>query len=260
MLSDLRYALRQLAKSPGFAAVAILTLALGIGANTAIFSVTNAILFRALPYRDPARIVAIDKVNPSEFGLGGLIAGAFLDFRDQSASFQISPLTMKMSLSLPAAVTPNECCSEVSSALFPLLGVDPSLGRAFSADEEKTRARPGRGGESTFLETANWRRPGIPRQDNHAGRRFTLSSASCRRVSISEDVRNLETARPRSGRRAARETISDDPLIGRLKPGVSPRDCRGRAEHDRRTPTRAKSLAPLRAMRGLSCARCMNSW
>jgi hypothetical protein len=58
MINDLRFALRQLLKSPAFSAVAILTLALGIGANTAIFSVTYAVLFRALPYQDPARIVA----------------------------------------------------------------------------------------------------------------------------------------------------------------------------------------------------------
>jgi putative ABC transport system permease protein len=137
MFSDLRYALRQLAKSPGFAAVAILTLALGIGANTAIFSVTNAVLFRALPYKDPARIVAINKVS-SDFGLGGLTAGAFLDFREQSGSFEQLAAYDESELTLTGGGDAERIvASEVSSAIFPLLGVNPSLGRTFTADEEK---------------------------------------------------------------------------------------------------------------------------
>ena len=137
MFSDLRYALRQLAKSPGFAAVAILTLALGIGANTAIFSVTNAVLFRALPYKDPARIVAVNKVS-SEFGLGGLTAGAFLDFREQSSSFEQLAAYDESEFTLTGGGDAERIVSaEVSSALFPLLGVNPSLGRTFTTDEEK---------------------------------------------------------------------------------------------------------------------------
>src|ERR1041385_7169527 len=137
MLSDLRYALRQLAKSPGFAAVAILTLALGIGANTAIFSVTNAVLFRALPYKDPGRIVAINKIS-SDFGLGGLTAGAFLDFREQSASFEHLAAYDENEFTLTGGGDAERIvAAEFSSALFPLLGVNPSLGRTFSADEEK---------------------------------------------------------------------------------------------------------------------------
>src|SRR3954469_5848025 len=137
MISDFRYALRQLAKSPGFAAVAILTLALGIGANTAIFSVTNAVLFRALPYQDPARIVAINKVS-SDFGLGGLTAGAFLDFREKSGSFDHLAAYDENEFTLTGGGDAERIvASEVSSALFPLLGVNPSLGRTFTLDEEK---------------------------------------------------------------------------------------------------------------------------
>jgi putative ABC transport system permease protein len=138
MFSDVRYALRQLGKSPGFAIVAILTLALGIGANTAIFSVTNAVLFRALPYKDPSRIVAINKIS-SDFGLGGLTAGAFLDFREQSASFEQLAAYDEDEFTLTGGGSDAEriVASEVSSALFPLLGVNPSLGRTFTAEEEK---------------------------------------------------------------------------------------------------------------------------
>ena len=137
MINDLRYAFRQLLKSPGFTAVAILTLALGIGANTAIFSVTNAVLLRALPYKDPGRIVSINKIE-SQFGLGGLTAGAFLDFREQSTAFEHLAAYDEDEFTLTGnGDAERVICSGVSSALFPLLGVNPSLGRTFSPEEEQ---------------------------------------------------------------------------------------------------------------------------
>ena len=86
LLQDLRYALRQLGRSPGFSAVAIITLALGIGATTAIFSVVYGVLLRPLPYANPHRIMAISEVN-TEGGRSRLADPNFDDFRDQSHSF-----------------------------------------------------------------------------------------------------------------------------------------------------------------------------
>jgi putative ABC transport system permease protein len=222
MFADLRYALRQLAKSPGFAAVAILTLALGIGANTAIFSVTNAVLFRALPYKDPARIVAINRVS-SDFGLGGLTAGAFLDFSEQSATFEHFAAYDEDEFTLTGGGDAERIvASEVSSALFPLLGVNPSLGRTFTADEEKI----GRD-QVVVVSEAFWKRrtggdPGF------VGKTITLDDKVYTVVGVMpagfQFPRRFEIWKP----------LALDPeeerhgkqfrmirLIGRLKPGVS---------------------------------------
>ena len=88
-MNDLKFAFRQLLKNPGFTAVAVLTLALGIGANTAIFSVVNAVLLRPLPYADPDRLVAVCESNP-RLGWHQYVTsmGAYVDWRRQNSVFQ----------------------------------------------------------------------------------------------------------------------------------------------------------------------------
>jgi putative ABC transport system permease protein len=221
MFSDLRYAFRQLAKSPGFAAVAILTLALGIGANTAIFSVTNAVLFRALPYRDPGRLVAINKVS-SDFGLGGLTAGAFLDFREQNSSFEQLAAYDETELTLTGGGDAERIiASEVSSALFPLLGVNPSLGRTFTPDEEKM----GRD-QVVVVSDAFWKRRtgGDP---NFVGKTITLEDKVYTVVGIMPagfqfpgkfEIWKPLALDPEEERHGKQFRLIQ--MIGRLKPGV----------------------------------------
>src|SRR6187399_2451443 len=91
MMTDIRYGIRQLIKHPGFTIIAVLTLALGIGANTAIFSVVNAVLLKPLPFPAPEELVAIGAINPSEAisppRLYSLCFPDFADFREQNQSF-----------------------------------------------------------------------------------------------------------------------------------------------------------------------------
>ena len=114
----------------------MLALALGIGANTAIFSVTNAVLLRALPYKNPGAIMAIDKVRTQE-GIGGLVAGSYFDFREQSKVFQSFAAYSEDEYTLTGGSEPERVlCAEVSPSLFPLLVVEPSLGRGFRSEED----------------------------------------------------------------------------------------------------------------------------
>src|SRR5438876_11632024 len=100
LIQDFRYGLRQFHKSPGFTAIAVLTLALGIGATTAIFSVVYGVLLNPLPYADPNRIVAVFEIQPKG-GWNRLADPNFDDFRDQSHSFQ----AMAKYTAYPAAVS-----------------------------------------------------------------------------------------------------------------------------------------------------------
>jgi putative ABC transport system permease protein len=143
LLQDLRYGLRMLARNPGFAAVAILTLAFGIGANTAIFSVVNAVLFRRLPYRDADRLVQVWPVNLKQGTEGGVPFPNFFDWRDRNVSFKgmaaYSPKTLVIRVGqepeqiMDAAVTPN---------LFPLLGVKAILGRTLLPEDDRPEVSP----------------------------------------------------------------------------------------------------------------------
>ncbi len=133
---DVRYATRVLMKKPGFAAVAVLTLALGIGANTAIFSVVNAVLLRPLPYRDPARIFAINKAAMGK-GLPGIAAFEYFDWRDQSEAFEQIAGYSTDNFNLTGGDEPERITvARVTANLFPLLGVQPISGRVFMPEED----------------------------------------------------------------------------------------------------------------------------
>jgi putative ABC transport system permease protein len=135
---DLRYGIRMLGKSPGFTAVAVLALALGIGANTAIFSVVNAVLLRPLPYSKPDRLVFLYDSAPG-FGIPkfGLIEAEFLRLRDQARSLERVALYTSATFTLTGAGEPERVSSGTASAdFFATLGVPMALGRAFQREEE----------------------------------------------------------------------------------------------------------------------------
>ncbi|MGA2387685.1 MAG: ABC transporter permease [Candidatus Sulfotelmatobacter sp.] len=137
LFQDLRYALRQLRKSPGFAVVAVTTLALGIGANSAIFSVIDAVLLRPLPFHDPSRLVAVKTTEPGRLDNIGVSYPAFLDWRSRNhvldgiSAFRVDDFTIT-GRSEPAHLTG----AVVSANMFSVLGVAPVIGRDFVPAED----------------------------------------------------------------------------------------------------------------------------
>jgi hypothetical protein len=121
ILQDFRYALRQLRKSPGFTAVAVVTLALGIGANTAIFSVVNAVLLRPLPYKDDSRLVVI-----LQQGRNPVSPANFIDWRDQNHVFEQIGAAEYWTPNLIGTDNPEKLWAlHVTPSIFPMLGVPP---------------------------------------------------------------------------------------------------------------------------------------
>ena len=136
--ADIRFALRMLRKSPGFTAVAVLTLALGIGANTAIFSVVNAILLRPLPIHDPGRVVVLhDQVPKANLPRAGVSPLQFRDYSRHTNVFESTALLIEKNLDLTGAGQPQRLLAmRATASLFPLLGIRPILGRTFTAAED----------------------------------------------------------------------------------------------------------------------------
>ncbi len=138
LLQDLRYGLRMLARSPGFAAVAVLALALGIGATTAIFSVVNGVLLRPLPYEDPGRLVMLTEGIARFAGNIPFSAPDFEFFRHNNRSFTDLAAYQDKGYELSGIDEPHRLTgARVSASLLPLLGVQPALGRAFTEEEVK---------------------------------------------------------------------------------------------------------------------------
>src|SRR4051794_34971398 len=130
MLQDLRYAMRMLLKAPSFTVIVMLTLALGIGANTAIFSVVNAVLLRPLPYSDPEKLVVIlhnykNAVAPANFS----------DWREQTHVFEKMGAAEYWTANLTDTEVPEKLWAlHVSADIFPMLGVPALMGRTFLAE------------------------------------------------------------------------------------------------------------------------------
>jgi predicted permease len=140
LLQDLRYAIRMLFKSPGFAAVAILTLALGIGANTALFSVVNGVLLNPLPFPDPDRLVTV-AASKSNFARGSISYPNFLDWHRINHCFSYFAVSRSSGYLLTGAGNAEELEARlVTSDFFPMLGVKPVLGRWFTAAEDEIGA------------------------------------------------------------------------------------------------------------------------
>jgi len=232
LLKDIRYGIRNLLKHPGFTSIAVVTLALGIGANTAMFSVINAVLLRPLPYRDPARLVTIWEESPGRGMYQMPVSFANLrDWVDQNQSFeQISAYTFA-NLNLTGTGDPARLLTIRSSAnLFSLIGVTPLLGRTFLTEEDKEG-----GNRVVILGHALWQSrfgsdPGI------VGKPITLDNESYTVVGVMpsnsqfpvgfgymgkvlNDPIDLYVPLAATGDEARRGSYSFF-AIGRLKPGV----------------------------------------
>ena len=139
---DIRYAIRGLVKRPGFTVIAILTLALGIGANTAIFSVVNVVLLKPLAFKDPDRLAVIwEDAAFAGFPKNTPAPANYVDWKNQNRSFEDMAALAGTSFNLTGDGDPERVAAQsVNYNFFPLLGVQPVLGRSFAADEDKPGA------------------------------------------------------------------------------------------------------------------------
>jgi putative ABC transport system permease protein len=155
LFNDLRYGLRLLARSPGFSLVAMAALAIGIGANTAIFSVVNTLLLQPLPYRDADRLAIVWEHNTVRDRKSNVVGPAnFIHWREMNSSFEdMAALTFTYSVTVTGGGEPEELQAQsISAQLFQILGVAPALGRGFNADENQPNSR------SIVISDRLWRR------------------------------------------------------------------------------------------------------
>src|SRR6185503_5740072 len=174
LMHDLRYAARLQRKNPGFTIVAVIALALGIGANTAIFSVVNTVLLRPLPYKDPERLVMVwEDASTHGYPRDTPAAANFVDWRDQSQVFEGMAAIADTSFNLTGSGDPERLEGRrVSANMFPLLGVDPQIGRVFTAAEDQPGAQ-----RVALLSYALWQRR-LGGDSSIVGKPLTLNGES----------------------------------------------------------------------------------
>jgi putative ABC transport system permease protein len=137
LLQDIRYALRLCLRTPGFTAIAVIALALGIGANTAIFTIVNAVLLEPLPFRDPGRLVVLWETNARRAGRPNVLGPAnFYRWQEGATAFERMAPFYDYRVNLTGAGEPEELVAQdVTPDFFPTLGVSPLVGRTFAPDE-----------------------------------------------------------------------------------------------------------------------------
>lgn len=142
LLQDIRYGVRMQMKSPGFAAIAVTTLALGIGASTALFSVVNGVLLSPLPFPEPDQLVTLHENKPNFEG-GSVSYPNFRDWQKDNHTFSSMALSRQFAFSLTGIGEAEQVNADfVSSDFFTLLGIKPAIGRTFAQDEERVGAGP----------------------------------------------------------------------------------------------------------------------
>src|SRR5215216_2685395 len=142
-LKDISYGIRTMIKKPGFTAVAVVALALGIGANSSIFSVVNAVLLRPLPFKNPDQLVIINEtVRRETVETRPASYPDFIDWRNQNQSFEDIAAFDSPTFSLTGTNEPERIPGEiVSASYFPILGIQPAVGRTFLPEEDSTPDR-----------------------------------------------------------------------------------------------------------------------
>jgi predicted permease len=226
LLQDVRYALRMLAKNPAFTAIAIVALALGIGANSAIFSVVDAVLLRSLPFKHPEQLVMVWE-NAAHLGFPRNTPSPanFLDWRKQAQSFTGMAATIERSFNLTGVGEPQRLDGRrVSANLFDLLGVSAPLGRTFVPDDDRA------GTHVVLLSYSLWQRrfgsdPGV------IGRALTLNGESYTVIGVMPQFVQLPGFENRNDQlwvpiafppdEAAQRGNHFLEVIARLKPGVT---------------------------------------
>lgn len=233
MFQDLRIGLRMLLKNPGFSAVVILTLALGIGANVALFSVVNGVLLNPLPLPDPDQLVTLAQSKPN-FDAGAIPYPNFRDLQKENRTFSAMAISRGFGFSLVGSGEPEQVSARLVSAdMFSVLGVQPTLGRTFAPGEDEPGAPP-----LVVISNDLWQRKFNAAPDV-VGKALTLDDKSYTVVGVLPTTvpvfRTTDVFVPigQWENRALRNRGAALGLhgIGRLKPGVSVQQ--GEADLDR---------------------------
>src|SRR3989440_11361218 len=225
-MSDLKLAFRQLRKSPGFTFVAVLTLALGIGANTAIFSIVNAVLLQPLPYPDAERIMVLSESSGPGQDFSVALPDYF-DWQKDNTVFDHLACTHKESRNLsgiPGRDPERVSCASVTRNFFNIVGLAPEIGRTFSEDEDKVGAPP-----VAVISDRVWRRgfkadPGVlGRSITLHDQNYTVTGVMPPQMTSPQDTDAWLSMMRRSNNPAWMDR-SHHPMIyvwGKLKPGVT---------------------------------------